>query len=181
MIHPMRGDFAVVPISGFTGLGIRLGQWLNGDGFRDFEHAVIYLGDGQVIEAMPGGAIRASFSGEWTDRAIWSTGYIALTPGQRSGIVASALEFMGTPYSFLDYLGLALARFGLRPRWLKRYIASTGHMICSQLVDQCYQDAGVQLFDDGRIPGDVTPADLANLIFDRAKENNEQEHGRVGQ
>jgi hypothetical protein len=37
-------------------------------------------------------------------------------------------------------------------------------MICSQLVDQCYQDAGVHLFADGRWPGDVTPADLYRLI-----------------
>ena len=37
-------------------------------------------------------------------------------------------------------------------------------MICSQLVDEAYARAGVQLFDDGRLPGDVTPADLYGLI-----------------
>ena len=40
-------------------------------------------------------------------------------------------------------------------------------MICSQLVDQCYLEAGIHLYDDGRDPGDVTPADLAELVSER--------------
>ncbi len=51
--------------------------------------------------------------------------------------------------------------FHIRPRWLLDYVAGTGHMICSQLVDQSYLDAGVHLAEDGRFPGDVTPGDLA--------------------
>jgi len=49
------------------------------------------------------------------------------------------------------------------PGWLLDYVAGTGHIICSQLVDQCYLDAGVHLFDDGRFVGDVTPGDLAHV------------------
>ena len=37
-------------------------------------------------------------------------------------------------------------------------------MICSQLVDEAYKRAGVQLFDDNRLPGDVDPNDLWELI-----------------
>jgi hypothetical protein len=36
--------------------------------------------------------------------------------------------------------------------------------MCSQLVDLSYHEAGVELFDDGRIPGDVSPGDLLDLI-----------------
>jgi cell wall-associated NlpC family hydrolase len=179
------GDFALVPIRGSVGFMIRVGQWLNGDGFGKFEHAFIYIGGDQIVQAMPGGAQRVPLE-EWGDRALWSSNldfggepdeHGPLTGTERSRIVTSALTYVGVPYSFLDYLSIALARLGLRPRWLKRYIASTGHMICSQLVDQCYQNAGVKLFSDGRLPGDVTPADLAELIFDH-EENDDRAAAR---
>lgn len=166
--NPRPGDFFLVPIEGTVGKLIQFGQWLNGDGFRPVQHAGIYIGDGYTVEAYPKGAEKCSLSGPAYDGIIWSTDHIELTPTQRGQIVAHALDYVvaKTPYSFLDYVSIALARFGLRPRWLKRYIASTGHMICSQLVDQAYQDAGVKLFSDDRIPGDVTPADLYNLLRD---------------
>jgi hypothetical protein len=44
------------------------------------------------------------------------------------------------------------------------FIADSGHLICSQLVDLCYLRAGAHLFDDGRLPGDVTPGDLWKLL-----------------
>lgn len=163
-----------MPMQGQTGFLIKLGQWLNGDGWRKVQHAGILVEDGYTVEAMPGGAILGSISVYRPEDIVWSSDLDIvgvgpdydgpITDAERVRIVQAAERYLGVPYSFLDYLGLALARFGLRPRWLKRYIASTGHMICSQLVDQCYQDAGVQLFRDGRIPGDVTPADLYNLV-----------------
>ncbi len=39
-------------------------------------------------------------------------------------------------------------------------------MICSQLVDQSYQDAGVHLFSDGRWSGYVTPGALFERLAD---------------
>jgi hypothetical protein len=69
-------------------------------------------------------------------------------------------ERTGVPYSFADYLYLGLEHWGVRSDWLRRRIASSGHMICSQLVDSVYSDARVHLFDDGRWPQDVTPGDL---------------------
>jgi hypothetical protein len=36
-------------------------------------------------------------------------------------------------------------------------------MICSQLVDYCYRQNGVELFHDGRWPGYVTPGCLYSL------------------
>ncbi len=44
------------------------------------------------------------------------------------------------------------------------YVASSKHMICSQLVDFVYMQSGIHLFNDGRWPGYVTPADLASLL-----------------
>jgi hypothetical protein len=161
-------------MEGRVGFLIKLAQWFNGDGWREIQHAGILLDDGYTVEAMPGGAIIGHITNYDTKTVVWSSGFEVVGVGpdydgplsdyERVKVIEAAKGYVGVPYSFLDYLGLALARFGLRPRLLKRYIASTGHMICSQLVDQCYQDAGIQLFRDGRIPGDVTPADLYNLI-----------------
>jgi len=158
--QPLPGDFAVIRIAGEAGRLIRLGQWLNGDGYANYEHAFICVGDGQLVEAEPGGARLAELTEYAVAAPYWSTGRIALTGEQREALVAAAHRYIGVPYSFLDYGSIALARFRLRLPAVKRYVADTHHMICSQLVDQCYQDAGLHLFTDGRIPGDVTPGDL---------------------
>jgi hypothetical protein len=163
-LQPLPGDFAVVRISGDVGRLIRVGQWLDGDGYENYEHAFIDVGDGQLVEAQPSGARLAPLTEYDASAPLWSTGCIALTDEQRECLVAAARGYIGVPYSFLDYGSLALARFRMRPPIVKRFVADTHHMICSQLVDQCYVDAGVHLFNDGRIPGDVTPGNLYELI-----------------
>jgi cell wall-associated NlpC family hydrolase len=162
---PQPGDFAVVRVNGDVGRLIRLGQWLYGRGYADFEHAFVLVEDGQVVEAEPGGARLAPLS-EYDGRRIeWSTGRIALTDWQRARIVTAAEDYVGTPYSAADYFALAAHHLHLPGGpLLRRYVADSRHMICSQLVDQCYQDAGVKLFNDQRWPGFVTPADLYGLI-----------------
>lgn len=158
------GDFGLVRIEGGAGRMIRFGQWLNGDGFADFEHAFVYVGDGRIVEAEPGGA-RETGLADYDGRPIaWSTGRVQVTDVQRAWVVAVARSYRGVPYSFADYSSLTLARFHVRLPLVRRFVADTGHMICSQLVDQCYQDAGVHLFADRRWPGDVTPGDLYRLI-----------------
>lgn len=159
------GDFAAVQTAGDTGALIRLGEALNGDGFGDYEHALIYIGDGEIVEAEPGGARRRVRGVQAGD--LWSTGLWNLTPQAREKIRAAAIGYIGIPYGWLDYFALAAHRLHIPAPGLKDYIASTGHMICSQLVDQCYADAGVYLFSDGRWPGYVTPGALANLILAR--------------
>ncbi|MGF1427857.1 hypothetical protein [Kitasatospora sp. LaBMicrA B282] len=144
---------------------IRLGQWLNGDGFADYEHAFILVGDDEVVEAEPGGARQVPLSTYGGHQTLWSSDRIALTSDQRVAIIAAARRYLGVPYSFLDYAALATHRLRLPGGGLvKGYVADTRHQICSQLVDQCYQDAGIHLFSDGRWPGYVTPADLARVI-----------------
>ena len=175
MTVPQAGDFAVVSAGGIPGRLVRLAEQANGSGpYADYQHAFIYIGgDGQIIQAEPSGADY----GQLTPHAktMWSTGKIAigaagtigrleLSAEQRDKICDAARGYVGVPYSFLDYVALILHRLHIPAPWLKRYIASTRHMICSQLVDQCYLDAGIHLFDDGRWPGYVTPADLAKLL-----------------
>ena len=161
-MNPQPADFACVSMGGEAGKLVALGERLNGDAFTQYQHAFVYMGDRRIVEAEPGGARERPLQGYGS--IVWSTGKIPLTAAQRGLIVAAAAGYVGTPYSYTDYMALAMHRLHIPFPWLKRYISSTHHMICSQLVDQCYADAGVHLFTDGRWPGYVTPASLAAVI-----------------
>jgi hypothetical protein len=113
---------------------------------------------------MPGGAIIGNVF-RWTDDQIrWSTGLVEMTDKQREQIIATGYLRKGVPYSFLDYGALAAHRFHIPTPRLKRYIASSHHEICSQLVDSVFAFCGVHLFKDGRWPGYVTPGSLSMLL-----------------
>jgi cell wall-associated NlpC family hydrolase len=144
---------------------IRLGQWANGDGFDQYEHAAIYLGNNQIVEASNSGTILTSYHYTRND-TMWSSGLISLSDPQRAAVVKAAHGYVGTPYSWPDYAALAAHTLHLLPatKALKDYVASTKHMICSQLVDQCFEDAGWHLFNDKRWPGYVTPGSLYHLL-----------------
>lgn len=162
---PLMGDFEVVPIKGKGGRLIRLGQYLNGSGFKDYEHARLYLGNGRMIEAEPTGARIVPLQA--SDGGMWSTRIIKLTIAERNKIVKFGRLCEGVGYSDLDYFALAAHKLRLHPldNILKNRVTSSEHLICSQLVDWCYMMAGVHLFDDGRWPGYVTPGDLAGILI----------------
>lgn len=167
----LPGTIGLTAISGRAGALIRLGQWLAENPFirwlgkdtdPDLQHAIVYLGDGQIIEAEPGGArIRLV-----TEYAViyWCLGIAGqFTTEELAGVAATARTFERVVgYSFLDYFALAARRLRLYPLYpvLKRYIKATGHMICSALADAPYRLRGLEVFTDGRWPGDVMPMDL---------------------
>ena len=165
--EPQTGDFGLAQIKGHVGRLIRLGQWLNGDGFADYQHAFVHVGDGQVVEAMPGGAVRAPLAKYDAAQLAWYR-----CPREKAPAVCDeAVALIGTPYSFADYLALAALRLKLAPASLLRnYVADSGHLICSALVDRAYERGGVNLFTDGRLHGDVTPLDLYRLIREQRQE-----------
>jgi uncharacterized protein YycO len=168
-VLPLEGDFFVTSIRGPVGFAISLGEWLNGSAFSHWDHAGVYVGDGRVVEAEPDGARVADLS-EYDGRPIaWSTGRVQWTDEvtQRQAIVSAAEGYAAARvgYSAADYFAIAAHRLHVPgSRLLKSYVGSSKRLICSQLVDRCYLDAGVHLFSDGRWPGYVTPADLAKLI-----------------
>jgi hypothetical protein len=170
---PRIADFCCVPVSGPVGIGITVGQWLDGDRWQFYDHTEIYVG--RADAAGPYGYTVATYPNGGGKRALpcppvklpgslWSSGLFDLTGTQRADIVEWALEYQDTRYSFLDYGALVLHGLGLSDPALQRYIQSTRHMICSQCVDAAYTAAGVALFDDGRWPGYVKPGDLAGLL-----------------
>lgn len=163
MLTPQPGDFGLVSIAGGVGKLIRFGQWLNGDGFHDYEHAFIYIGDGKIVEAEPGGACISDLS-EYDGRVIlWSTGLIPLTDVQRKGIVETAIQWVGTPYSFLDYLAIGMYRLGITAFGISDRVISSQHMICSQLVAQDYEVHGSPLTEYP--PYLVTPGRLTDYLL----------------
>lgn len=164
---PRPGDFGL--LAGYDPVDrlIRFAEWVNGDGFPLYRfplysHAFTLLDDDTILEAEPGGARIRPVTEYPASAVTWSSW--DLTDGQRAAIVAAARQREGTPYSALDYFSLAAHRLHIPAPGLRQYIASTGHMICSQLEDQIYLDADLHMFSDGRWPGDVTPAALRQVL-----------------
>jgi hypothetical protein len=131
-----------------------------------------------VVEAMPRGARLAAL----TERR-WTKEYVYVRPdysmqsvpamqgmlrSQADAVADRARHYIGTPYNFLTYGKLAAAHFGLpiSTQILRKWISTRKDMMCSQLVDQCLADAGYHVFDDGRLPGDVVPAELFRALLD---------------
>lgn len=160
--EPRIGDIGITKISGAGGLAIRAGQWLNGDGFADYEHAFVVttaegpLQDVMIVEAMPGGAVQVR---NWHP----DTMYLRCPDEHREAVADAARELVGVPYSWADYGAIALHRFRIPTPHLKRYIKRSKSMICSQLADHAAMAGGWHLFRDNRWEGDVTPGDLERL------------------
>lgn len=161
MTEPKVGDFGLTKIRGLAGVFVNFGQWFVGD-FAPVQHALVYVGNGMVVQAMPSGAELIRLE-DASPVVKWSTGLVELTNVERFDIRAQALGLVGTPYSFLDYVSIALERLGVRPRFIRDRVASSKRLICSQLVCEAYSRAGVELFP-GTFPGDVTPGDLHKLL-----------------
>lgn len=176
---PRAGDIGLTVITGPLGLGIRLGQWMTGDG-SPYQHAFLVSDDyGGTIEAMPGkrGVRRNHITSYDVDRTCYIR--VEQDDADRWEVVRQAEALLGRRYSFMQYPALGLLAVAewqakwtgkpkreLRPQWLLRYIADSGRLICSQADDEEFVQARKvrpsvpDLFDDGRAPGDVTPGDL---------------------
>lgn len=157
---PKPGDIGLVSIKGDVGTLIRIGQWLNGDGFSIYEHAFVLTDDGNIVEAKPGGAVRVLMPYNPSE-VLW----ISCPPEHGEAVARAAVALVGTPYSFLDYFAIAAVRLHLPSARLRRYVTSTRHMICSQLADAAAAAGGWRLFHDKRLPQEVTPGDLWQLAM----------------
>ncbi len=155
------GLIGLTPIHGPVGVGIEIGEFLNGEGFRAWEHAFITLPGGLILEAEPGGARIVPLH---YDNVYWCNGlYRLLPPEVTPDEIAHVGESLkGIKYSFLDYDALFLHRLRVPAPHLRHYIADSSHMICSQMADEFYLRLRARLFLDDRWAGDVTPMSLYN-------------------
>ncbi len=157
----LPGTVGLTHVGGVGGRLIRWGQALDGARWPQWEHALIAVGDGTIVEARPDGAVRVP-EGQATGDGIW---WWAPLVGQSVRVMAAeaAVGMVGTPYGWVDYAALAAVRLGLRHvlPGVEHRAASDTTMICSQLVAAAYEKAGIQLVP-GHPAWDVTPADLAD-------------------
>lgn len=132
-------------------------------------HAFGYFGDGTIIEAAT--KVRKTALSVYPD-AQWITLPASLTPNdaQRAQIAAFWESKVGTWYNFLDLFAIAIAqkRFGnhikrLSANWWVKRLSNGKNFICSQLMDAGYMAANIQLFNDERPTGLVSPEDLEEL------------------
>lgn len=165
---PLPGDFLITTIDQpVTNALVWAAQLCVGDASR-FTHAALYVGGPQrlVIEMAPGGLVIRHL-GEYAGRPIEFSSW-DLADTTRQAIVARAWElFNRRPrigYGWLSYLYGGLARFGIRPAPLMRYLQSGAVMECAQYVDECYRAAGVHLFEDGRPYRVVSPGALGYAL-----------------
>lgn len=152
------------------GFPVTFGQWLlarTAPEERDIDHVFIVTSNDSInglaiVQAMPSGAEEIEISQEH-----WTEHYLYLRPaysfGQAERAAEAAREYVGTPYSFLDYSAIAMHHVdsdSIGSKAVARYVTDSGHMICSQLVDQSLTDAGMHVFTDDRLPQDVMPVEL---------------------
>lgn len=165
---PLPGDFLLTTIpQPLTNAAVWVAQLCVGDASR-FTHAALYVGGpGRVVlEMAPGGLVTRQL-GEYAGRPVEFSSW-DLADATREAIVARAWElFNRRPrigYGWLSYLYGGLARFGIRPAPLMRYLQSGAVMECAQFVDECYRAADVHLFEDGRPYRVVSPGALGYAL-----------------
>jgi hypothetical protein len=170
---PGLGDIGIVPVRGTGGWLIGLGERLAGGGRNAaWRHAFVVTAVGtspgatRIVEAEPSGAREDALS-EYADGPIL---WLRCPDRYREGVAASATAMIGTPYSWLDYVAVALHHWGLKAKWLQDYIGAWGHEMCSAFADEAARRGGWHLFGEHAAPpsvdvwpGDVMPADLAGL------------------
>lgn len=157
---PKAGDFAVV----LKTKGILVEDLVSWGSKSKAIHSILAISDTQIVEAMPGGA-KLSHIDKYPN-AVWSE--LDLSTDERANISDYGFELIGTPYNWIDDAAIGLAkRLGVHsPKWVWNRLSDPRHLECAQLVDYAYQLAGIHLFFDGRLPGQVSPGDLFNLILD---------------
>lgn len=154
------GTIVLSKIDGITGKLVWLGQAINGD-LSEWTHVGIVVPGRAVFEAQPGGAVIAPMAGR-----TWAEVDVKLTDAQRDRIVRECHRRVGTGYNWTTYFYLAAYRLRLpgMTQMLRRRVANSDKLICSQAVDDIYRTCGITLFRDGRLPYDVTPGDFARLL-----------------
>lgn len=126
-------------------------------------HVVLGLGDGMVLSATPAG-VRVEPE-EQHAGALWSR--FPLTPTQADGAAEWGLARAGRPYNWLSDAIITLEAFTpLRaPRRLNERASRDHRYTCSQFADAALRfGAGFHVFDDGRLPGQVTPASFVPVF-----------------
>lgn len=159
------GDVALVVNGGQFARAIRLCDKMKAQRLHvpaePYNHAAIMISETQVVQASTSaGAVLEPLDKQSWHKVEWRR-WPDLAPADQMLLGALAQSLLGVPYNFTDVVALAIDSFGFDPKWVKDREADSSTLLCSQLVDLVFQRANLHLFDDGRVPGSVTPGDLA--------------------
>ena len=171
------GDIVFCTIAGGAGAVVAAGQlllaagergWVWDTGVKEWwrkRHvgvAVWHEGLLCIVQAMPGGVEMVPLDVTGGKYTILRPNY-SITPGdlnQAKLVARAAMEYIGTPYDFATYAAIPAYRRGLRTQSIEEIISGIDTMMCSRMVDAALDFAHYHLFDDGRLPGNVTPSEL---------------------
>jgi len=150
------GDYFVVHTNGWAARLIQFGTR------SKWNHAGIYIGNDQVIEARPIGVKIRSIHEYDSLPIIWSNE--PLTETERENLVKFAKSFENDGYGIGSIIALGFKCLGLSifpANWLAIHEKK---VICSQLVAWCYSHVKIKLTNKPHAL--VTPADLAKRILE---------------
>lgn len=169
------GDIGFSNITGYAGALIWAGQRLlaaTEKGEANIKHVFVVTQAGdypRIVQAMPHGAEQIEIGDEH-----WTKDFVYLRPmldnSQGVEIATAARGYIDTPYSFADYAAILGLHMGIDNGAVRRYVTSSGHMICSQLADQSLSDAGFHVFTDKRLPQDIMPIELYRRLLELGAE-----------
>lgn len=127
-------------------------EWVT---YSKTHHVIIAVSETHAISAEPGG-VKLHPITHW-ETLDWSDFH--LTTEQRTAITWHALNAQGLPYNFAIFPILLTARLMRRlvPDWISGWLSNRPHVDCSQLCDDIYLAAGIELFGPHNVlttPGD---------------------------
>ncbi|GAA5785138.1 papain-like cysteine protease family protein [Chitiniphilus shinanonensis] len=162
------GDIIVSTARHVVSYGIRAGT------LSAVSHAMLYVGDGKVIEAVGDGVREVPLSSA-IGGALLAVAYRdpRVDNDKAAALVAYARGRVGNPY---NYAGVAFTGYRiLNPggaalidalaRVLGLEVGQAGAVYCSELVYDAFQDAGIPL--SGTRPADSRPSDIVDLFGTR--------------
>jgi uncharacterized protein YycO len=128
-------------------------------------HMIVITGENECVSADPGGVSIRRLS----DFPTAVVSKFVLTGEQAAQVAAFAKAQSGKPYAFLDDALIAVERvFRFRfPGWVRERFADDGQWQCAELADAALAAAGVNVFHDGRMIGDVYPGSYEAEFINR--------------
>lgn len=143
-----------------------------------YSHAMLYVGDGRVIEATGDGVEQNLLID--AQRQSWRVGVMrvqGLDQNDQGNLVVGATQLLGLPYNFAGlgafgtqritcmatsgYMSFEAALACLRPGavQLSALVMDTDALFCSQVITRAYEHARLPLFENnGASPGDLVRA-----------------------
>lgn len=132
----------------------------------DVCHVIIGIDEEYCIGAEPGGAKIRPIS--YWDTAVWSR--FEFSEAQALACASWARAREGRPYNFIDdaLIGIEDLSHLQLPEWfMKGYSTDTSYE-CAQLADAALSfGAGISVFNDGRLPGQVAPGSFEPFFKER--------------